>query len=118
VVRRDRWTAWLALIYTLATVFAQGMHDHGAAGEDRDHDPVVVHGCDDARAGIAGHHTPEPGHPPSDCPACQFRAQIHHWEAPSLLVAGSPARAHVDVNPARALPRRPLRPTGRAPPLA
>jgi hypothetical protein len=78
-LRANRW--WLALSYVLATVLAQGLHDHG-----RGDDPSAAGheaGCADACRHVTGHPSDESGPDRADCPACQFRADHHSW-APCL----------------------------------
>src|SRR3954454_16910248 len=69
-VSRPGCDSLLAAVYVLATCLAQGVHRHGADHADR-----IEVGCDDARAGLAGHSAPDEGRPHHDCPACQLRAQ-------------------------------------------
>ena len=100
-----RW--WLALFYVLATLVAQGGHHHGGADESAvgHHDPE----CADACPHVAGHPSPDLGHAPDHCLACQFRAQHHSYilacptlERPDVSV--STVSSHAPV-PSRTLSR-------------
>jgi hypothetical protein len=67
-----RWKRWCpAFFYVLATVWAQGLHDHhGSAAAAR-----CAASCTDTRTHLSGHSAPDLGHSPADCLACQFRAE-------------------------------------------
>ena len=79
--RNTRW--WLAVAYTLATVFAScaHVHDHGTGSEEAD--ARCLASCRDSRLHLSGHQSPDLGHLSNDCLACQFRA--NHQTAPSLV---------------------------------
>jgi hypothetical protein len=69
---------WIALLYVLATVLAQGIHDHGEST-----DSVVTRheaGCDDPRLHLSGHPSADLSHGVDECPACQYRAGHHAFE--------------------------------------
>ena len=95
LVRSSRW--WLALLYILATVLAQGLHDHGGGADAAE----VRHeaGCDDSRPHLSGHWSPDLSHVQDHCLACQYRSQ---HQTPTT----SPAPFHLD----RASPARSSRP--------
>jgi hypothetical protein len=97
-VRANRW--WLALIYALATVVAQGMHDHGGGADET----VAQHeaGCSDPRPHMAGHPSPESGHLPIDCPACQYRAEHHSYPYTSSPLVRPSVAVSVEASPAPA----------------
>lgn len=107
---------WLILVYGLATLVAQCVHDHGDRGADS---PAVgLAGCDDPRPHFAGHGAPELRPGDLHCPACSFR------DGPPIAPSG-PARFSAvvarltpagEVTPPAA--RRTRGPSPRAPPLA
>jgi hypothetical protein len=106
---------WLIAAYALATVLAQGVDHHHDGGA---HDAHLVVGCDDPRAGMAGHETPDPIRLANDCVACQFRADHQAWLALDFHTSdegvGLPAGPPVVSTRLDSL----LRPSSRAPPRA
>ncbi len=71
----NRRRGWLTLLYVLATVLVQGVHDHGGT----DKSAVAYHGpgCADLGLHVAGHPAPDLSHAPDHCLACQYRAEPH-----------------------------------------
>jgi len=111
LVRHGR--SWLTLGYVLATMLAQGLHDHGDPGH---RESPAGPGCNEPRTHVESH--PEPLAAPhlDDCLACQYRAQSHWIElaAPRIgptLVAATPEPPRDQAAPAPTLRR-----SGRAPP--
>jgi len=110
-VKSGRW--WLTLAYTLATLVAPGVHDHGSGGDDV---PESRGDCDEQRPHMADHRVADHGDGPTTCPSCQFRAQ-HPLEGPRPHALSCPVVA-ATVEPARPSPLvgSPLRARCRAPP--
>ncbi len=107
---------WLALIYALAMILAQGGHDHGQSKRPaREAENLCEQG---PRAHLCGHVTPGQGHPATDCLACQFRANpqalADSTTAPQRMVVTAAA----EIPRTSALPDPVARPTCRAPPRA
>ncbi len=108
--------SWIALIYGLATLLAQSLHDHG----ERTPEPPAVGlaGCDDPRPHFAGHGAPEIRLGDLHCPACQFRADHQSGTSRSLPAPTVVARR----SPLGTLPIGVVsllsRPTQRGPPFA
>jgi hypothetical protein len=108
--------AWLALAYALATVLVQGAHRHDEGDEGADHAMV---GCDDPRAGMAGHDAPDHGRPSAECQACQLRVQPPFWQMPATAVLRPDVADRPPCPEPVATPRTPFRLLpSRAPPLA
>jgi hypothetical protein len=111
-VKWGRW--WLALSYVLATLLAQGVHDH-----DWRADASVLESkgdCDDTRPHVAEHQVDGSLATSIDCPSCHFRGQYSLSElAPRPLpgpgIAIPPTTAAVST-----LPGSPFRTRCRAPP--
>src|SRR5438552_3022845 len=98
----------MVFAYLLATIVAQGPHDHGAREPAQDSATSGV-GCHDPRPGMAGHATPAPQPPPADCAACAFRSNPPHSSAslaivPPQLVALCAARENADLASRQVLP--------------
>ena len=101
-------------MYVLATLMAQGLHDHG-----READALAVEsrgGCDDAGPHFGDHEVDDHRHAPPGCPSCQFRGQHSLAELaprprPGPGIAIPPA---TDAPPPA--PGAPLRTRCRAPP--
>ena len=110
-VRVSRY-GW-ALVYLVATVVAQGVHDHGGADAG-----AVQHeaGCSDPRPHLSGHWSPDLGQDQDHCLACQFRANHHGLSLTSTASLRPSAAAVVAVVPLLAPRRLALRNTCRAPP--
>ncbi len=110
--------SWLVLLYALATLLAQGGHDHGHGPDSHSRPTVANIACDDAALHVEAHPTQGTAHPFDQCPACQFRAQNLAW------FAREPADEPVAVELATELPRQTilapsvLRANSRAPPTA
>ena len=112
----NRKRGWLALLYVLATVLVQGVHDHGGTDESAVayHDP----GCADLCPHVAGHPSPDLSHAPDYCLTCQYRATPHSCApTPPSLERPSASVAAVS-SPALALSKTLRRITCRAPPRA
>ncbi|MBV8228926.1 MAG: hypothetical protein JO329_02970 [Planctomycetaceae bacterium] len=113
-MNRKRW--WLALLYVLATVLVQGVHDHGGTDESAvaHHDPD----CADLCRHVAGHPSPDLSHAPGHCLACQYRAEPHSC-APAPPLPGRPSVSAAAVSSLPLAPSRTLRRIScRAPPRA
>lgn len=110
--------AWLALVYGLATLVVQCVHDHGGRGDESAKPAVGLAGCDDPRPHYAGHGAPELRPGDLHCPACGFR------DAPAVDSSVPPGFSAVvaRLSPAERVAAPPTRPTRgnapRAPPLA
>ncbi len=106
---------WLTLIYVLATVLAQGAHDHGVGS-----DATGSHheaGCDDPRLHLSGHPSKECHDGPTHCLACQYRSEYHFWQAASPSSSRSSLAASIEVLPPSARPGSFRLFSRRAPPL-
>ena len=107
-----RWVAWTFLI---ATIVAQGPHDHRPAS----HLSAAEFGtCDSPSPHWAGHEADPPDGGPDACPLCQHRLQPA-LVVPSLALIAPACSAPLDAWPVaqRALDP-PLRLRCRAPPRA
>src|SRR4051794_5086144 len=85
----------LTLLYVLATVLAQGVHDHGDGS-----DATGSHheaGCDDPRLHLSGHPSTASHHGPSDCLTCQYRSEYHFWQAAPAPTSQSSVSASVEI---------------------
>lgn len=114
----NRERRWLALIYVLATLLVQGMHHHDHGWSDISAVAWYDPGCANLCPQMAGHPSPNLGHAPSHCLACQYRAEPHSCalappslEGPSVSVA---AVSCLVLAPSRTLRRI----SCRSPPLA
>lgn len=91
---------WLTLMYALATVLAQGVHDHGdgpdATGSHHEA------GCNDPRLHISGHPSADGHDAPPHCPACQYRSEYHFWQAAAPSTSRSSLAASVEMPPSAA----------------
>ncbi|MBV8488552.1 MAG: hypothetical protein JO161_09765 [Planctomycetaceae bacterium] len=115
-MNRERW--WLALTYVLTTVLVQGMHHHDHGWSDKS----AVTWCDPGYSNLcphmAGRPSPDLGHAPNHCLACQYRAEPHSCVlAPPSLEELSVSVAAVSF-PALAPSRTFLQISCRSPPLA
>jgi hypothetical protein len=108
---------FLALLYGLATLVAQGLHDHG--GERRGEAAAVgLAGCEDPRPHFSGHGAPELKPVDLNCLACQFRGD-HQAEASRVEVCSTPTRRlTILVAVPRPVPGALSQSTCRGPPLA
>jgi hypothetical protein len=93
---------WLALVYGLATVLAQGVHNHAGSDDGRS----VQHeaGCSDSRLHLSGHWSPDLSHAQDDCLACQFRANHHPWSL-TVPTLDRPSAVHSVVVLSHTAPR-------------
>jgi hypothetical protein len=108
--------AWISLLYVLATVVAQGLHDHGPRTEGSA--AVGLPSCNDPHPHFAGHGAPEVLRGDLDCLACQFRAE-HQADATTSVALPIPARRLATVFAApRVQEAASSRPICRGPPLA
>lgn len=110
-------TRWLlAAAYTLAALLVHGAHDHGVDSDAN----VAQHeaGCDDLRLHLSGHPSPDLGHHPIDCAACQFRTNHHVWQftLPAFVQPSRALAVESSSIPARTAPFRLF--SSRAPPCA
>jgi len=113
-VKSGRW--WLSLAYILATVLAQGVHDHGRASDD---DLLESRGdCDEPRPHVAGHEVAGHGEGPTSCPSCHFRADHPLWAMAPRPLPGPSVAIPIDFARPSTLPGSRLRTRCRAPPLA
>ena len=109
-----RW--WLSLSYVLATLLAQGVHDHERATDDS---ALESNGdCDDSHLHIADHKALHLGDSASDCLSCQFRGQHSLWATAPQPCPGASVAIRIVANPPSTLPGSPLRTRCRAPPFA
>ena len=110
-VRHGR--SWLTLGYLLATMLAQGLHDHG----EPDRQPILAGpGCSEPRTHVESHPKPLVAPHLDHCLACQYRAQSH-WVDPATPLVGVPQLATTSEPPhAQATPAPIPRRSGRAPP--
>jgi hypothetical protein len=107
---------WLSLASLLATLLAQGVHDHD---HDRKADAAFVESMgdsDDTRPHLGDHEVDGRLAGPIDCPSCQFQGQHslaeiapRPWPGPSLAIP--PATDSPSTQPGS-----PLRTRCRAPP--
>ncbi len=107
----------LLLAYAVMTVWVQAGHRHGHEADAATRTRCGT-GCGDPKPHYSGHPSPDLGHEPSDCPACQLRSNLY-VECPTIpalggQIVGRLPRAETDRPPARTL----LRASCRAPPLA
>ena len=113
-VKWGRW--WLSLSYVLATLMAQGVHDHHRATDDS---VLESNGdCDDSRLHIADHKVVDLGDSPSVCASCQFRGQHSLWAMVPQPLPGPGVAIPTETNRPSTHPGSPLRTRCRAPPLA
>jgi len=113
-LRRGRF--WLVLLYGVATLLGQGLHDHGP---DSHPPPTVANiACEEAALHVEAHPAQNAGHPFDACPACQFRAQ--NLSCLDRVTAHAPVAVEraADFPPFKSHVSPVLRPTGRAPPIA
>jgi hypothetical protein len=111
-VKWGRW--WLALVYTVATLVAQGVHVH-----DQGADEAVTESrgdCDETRPHVAGHEAAAHGQAPAPCPSCQLRSQHSFWQDASIPLPGPGLSTPIELRRASVLPGTPLRTRCRAPP--
>jgi len=111
-VKWGRW--WLALTYTLATLLAQGVHDHDQGTDEAVPESHVD--CDEARPHATAHHVVDPSKAPASCPSCQFRAQVSFWNPASRPGPGLVVSLPIAFDRTSDLPGSPLRTRCRAPP--
>jgi len=93
---------WLTLMYALATVLAQGAHDHGDGSDTTGSHHEA--GCNDPRLHLSGHPSTDAHDGPSHCLACQYRSEYHFWQAAPPSSSPSSLTASVEVPPPSALP--------------
>ena len=110
-MRWSRW--WPALLYVAAAVLAQSFHDHHGAAEAA---ARCEASCADTRTHLSGHSAPDLGHAPSDCLACQYRAEHHSWIPTAPLFLRPSAALAADESSPPASPRPFRRASCRAPP--
>jgi len=105
----------LVLAYAVMTVWVQGGHRHGheAASETQ-----CDAGCRDPKPHYSGHPSPDLGHAPSDCPACQLRSNLHIASPTLPALGGEVVEAAPEVDADRPIMRAVPRPSSRAPPRA
>ena len=91
-MKRER--LWLTLIYVLTTVLVQGMHHHDHGWSDKSAVAWYDRGYANLCPHIAEHPSPDSGHAPNHCLACQYRAEPQSCvlaplslEEPSVSVA-------------------------------
>ena len=105
--------SWLALGYVLATLLAQGLHDHGE--QARPPIPAGL-GCNEPRTHVESHATPLVAPHLDHCLACQYRAQSHWVDLDTPAVGSTLVAATPEPPRQHAAPAPILRRSGRAPP--
>ena len=105
---------WIALTYVLATLLAQGPHDHGREAEAGFLESPG--GCDDSRPHVAGHEAPSLDDGPGVCASCHFRSQHAPADLVPLPIPGPGLAIPRPPEAPKALPGSPLRARCRAPP--
>ena len=113
IVKWGRW--WFSLAYVLATLLAQGVHDHDRGAEE----PFLESSgeCDNTRPHVASHEVGTPDGSPGACPSCQFRSQHSLSEPTDRPLAGLGVAAPPAAQPPSTPSGSPLRPRCRAPPI-
>jgi len=106
----------LALVYVLATVLAQGVHDHGEAPDTTGSHHEA--GCNDTRLHLSGHPSSVSHDAPSHCLACQYRSEHHFWQAAPPSQSQPSLAVSVDRSSPEAHPSSPRLISCRAPPRA
>src|SRR4051812_48850883 len=101
-VRLSRW--WPASLYVLATVLAQCVHDHHGVTESATRCEAS---CADAQTHLSGHSARDLSHSPTDCLACQYRAEHLSWLLSPPLFLRPSATVSVVESSLLASPRQP-----------
>jgi hypothetical protein len=112
---RTRRGVWFALFYTLATLLAQGPHDHNSLSRRS----AATDACGSGTCPhVSGHLTTGWHHDSTACLACQFRFDHHAFRLPDPPTVRPAVALAVELSAVAALHEPTLRPTCRAPPLA
>jgi hypothetical protein len=105
---------WLTLMYALATVLAQGAHDHGVGPDESGTHHEA--GCNDPRLHLSGHPSSDSHDDLSHCLICQYRSEYHFWQAEALSASRTSLTSPVEGAPPSARAGMFRLPSCRAPP--